>query len=91
MRDRGYGAAGDIDAVDIPLVEMPGDDGVARTVIRVLADPAWAQDTTVANFEQPSFEMVCHDDLRYSLCVERRSYYYSGVGRWYAGSPPAAT
>src|SRR5262249_5181948 len=72
VSDRGDGAAGDIDTVDVSLVEMPGNDGVAGTVIRVFADPAGAQDTAIANFEQPSFEMICHGVLRYALCVERR-------------------
>jgi hypothetical protein len=46
---------------------MPRDDGVAGTVIGILTDPARTQNATVANFEQSSFEMICHGDLRYPL------------------------
>jgi hypothetical protein len=43
---------------------MPGNDSVTGAEIRIFADPARAEHATVANFEQPSFEMIGHVFLR---------------------------
>jgi hypothetical protein len=56
-RDR---SARHVDAVDRSLVEMPGDDGVAGAVVRILSDPARAQHAAVANLQQASFEVIRH-------------------------------
>src|SRR5690606_61376 len=60
MRDHRDGPAGDIDAVDRALVEVPGDDRVAGAEIRILANPARAQHAAVAHFEQASLEVIGH-------------------------------
>jgi len=52
--------AGDVDAVDRTLVEMPGNNCVAGAEVGILADPAWAQHAAIADFEQPSFQMISH-------------------------------
>ena len=63
MREHRQRAARHVHAVDGALVEMPGDDRVAGLVVRVLADPAWTEDAAVADFEQPSFEVISHESL----------------------------
>jgi hypothetical protein len=52
--------AGDVDAIDRALVEVPGNDGVTGAEVRILADPARAQHPTVADLEQSSFQMIGH-------------------------------
>src|SRR5262249_42195693 len=81
VRDHGDRSSRDIDTVNRSLVEMPGDDGVAGAVIRVLADPARAQDGTAAHFEESSFEMICHGDTSDLLLLWgcRRSRSCTGV------------
>jgi hypothetical protein len=64
MRHAGNRGAGDIDAFDTALVEVPGHDGVAGAVIRVFADPTWAQDPTIADLQETAFEMICHHCLQ---------------------------
>src|SRR6266545_4500947 len=39
---------------------MPGGDGVATAIIRISTNPARAKDVAVADFQQPSFQFVCH-------------------------------
>ena len=39
---------------------MPGDDRVAGAEIGILADPARAQHSTIADFEQTTFQVVAH-------------------------------
>src|SRR6185369_3123716 len=51
VRDHRDRPAGDVDAVDRPLVEMPRNDRVAGAEVRILADPARTQHATVADFE----------------------------------------
>jgi len=60
VRDQRNRMAGDVDAVDRALVEMPGNDGVAGAEVGILADPAWAQHATIADLEQSSFQMIGH-------------------------------
>jgi hypothetical protein len=63
MGDGRDGIVGHIDAVDRSLVYVPRDNGVAGTVVRVLADPAGAKHLTVANFEQTTFQVITHTNL----------------------------
>src|SRR5215813_7742776 len=60
VRDHREGRSRHVDVVDLSLVEVPGDDGVAGAVVGIFADPARAEHATVADFEQTSFKVVCH-------------------------------
>src|SRR6478609_565408 len=52
--------AADVDALDRPLLDAPRDRRVARLVVRVLADPARAENVAGAHLEQPSLDVVSH-------------------------------
>src|SRR5262249_4577580 len=54
------GAPGDVNAFDRALVEMPANDGVAGSVVRIFSDPARAEYPAVADFQESTFEMVSH-------------------------------
>ena len=60
----------DVDALDRALLDAPGDHRVAGLVVRVLADPARAQDVAGADLQQPAFDLVRHD-RRSSACLGR--------------------
>ncbi|MOA13292.1 hypothetical protein D3C78_1333390 [compost metagenome] len=57
------GVAAHIHPIDRSLVYAPGDDGVAGAVVRVLANPAGAQDVAVTHFEQATFQVIAHMNL----------------------------
>ena len=61
-------APGHVDAVDGPLVVVPRQHTVARATVRVLADPARAQDVARADFEQLPFDFVARVLFR-SFCL----------------------
>ena len=61
VRDHCDRPAGHVDAIDRALVETPGDDRVAGAVVGILADPARAEHTAIADFEQASFEVIRHE------------------------------
>jgi hypothetical protein len=39
---------------------MIGQRGIARPVVRILTDPARAEDATIAHLQQTTFEMIGH-------------------------------
>ena len=64
MRDDRDRSVGDVDTIDrAAFVEAPADDRIASAEVGVLADPARAQDTAVADFQQTAFEVITHDRL----------------------------
>ncbi len=57
QRDR---PAADVDALDGPAVDMPGERGIAGPAVRVLPDPARAQHVAGADLEQLALDVVGH-------------------------------
>jgi hypothetical protein len=39
---------------------VPSHDGIAGAPIRILSDPARAEDATITDFQQSPFEVVSH-------------------------------
>ena len=60
MRDNRDRRVRDLDPVDGALVEMVGDDGVARSIVGIFPDPAGAENAAVADFQQSPFKMIRH-------------------------------
>jgi hypothetical protein len=63
----------DIDPFDHPTVEMICQGRVAGTIIGVLTDPAGAENSAVADFQQPAFQNVtwsrCDSQGHHSLML----------------------
>src|SRR4029079_15132329 len=78
---------GDVDAEDRAAIDVPAEDRVARAVpVRVLADPAGAQDVAGAHLQQPALHRVGRrlrgsDHDRLLGCVTARQYYARTGGR----------
>jgi hypothetical protein len=60
MREDRDRPVGDVDALDLSLVEVVGDDGVASAGIGILADPARTEHLAIADLQQTPFEFVGH-------------------------------
>jgi hypothetical protein len=64
--------SGNVEPIDRAAVEMIGEGGLARSVVRLFADPARAKHIAVANLEDAPFQLIGHD-----LLPVRKTPYYA--------------
>jgi hypothetical protein len=63
MNSKSQGSSRDVYAVYVAGANVVAHDGVAGAVIWIFTNPARAEDVTVADFEQITFQFVRHGDL----------------------------
>ena len=65
---------GNVEPIDRAAVEMVGEGGLTRSVVRLLADPAGAKHIAIANLKDAPFQLVAHQ-----LLPVRKTAYYAAT------------